>query len=150
MFSFILRCIHFILLEMGSLRFDRQQRFFALCLLPHTGKDLWGGKNNFIDHTVSYIYTHTHLHIYANQREREMSSPASQVHHPFRVRLWCEDGPDFFITERALLLLLIILKHYFVRTKVMAKGHKPTCSSTCFSTLLLSSATSASFSPDKN
>lgn len=79
-----------------------------------------------------------------------MSSPASQVHHPLRVRLWCEDGPDFSITERALLLLVIILKHYFVRTEVMAKGHKPTCLSTCFSTLLLSFATSALFSSDKN
>lgn len=94
-----------------------------------------------------FVYTSTGVGKLEGERNVISSKSSSS---PLGVKPWCEDAPDFSITEGALLLLVIILKHDLVRTEVMAKGHKPTCSSTCFSTHLLSSATPASLSSDKN
>lgn len=42
-FSLVLRCVHFITLEIGSPGFDKEHRgFFALCPLLYMGRDLWG------------------------------------------------------------------------------------------------------------
>lgn len=79
--------------------------------------------------------------------EREMSFPSSHVHHPLRsAMVW--GCPRLLYNRESSVASCDYSKT--MRTSIMAIAHKPTCLSTCFSILLFSSATSASFSSDKN
>lgn len=115
MFSSFLRCIHVSPLEMESLRPDREQRWI-LCflLLSHTEEGISEGENNrsnftdFNEEAAMCIFVHTRRGGVIRKRGSIISTKSSSS--PLRVSLCFKGAPDVSGTERALLLLSIILK----------------------------------------
>lgn len=152
MFSLALRYTHFIPLEMGSKVWQRTKIDSLLCPLPHTGKDVWGGGDppNFTDRIKRQqcVYLYTHILGWVNWRGKCHLQQVKFITPKGQALVW--GCPGFLYNRGSSVASCDYSKTLLCENRSNAKRSQTHLLKHLFFHSFLSSATSASFSSDKN